>query len=322
MSKDFYDHYHVEGECCEDEIVYEIDLNDLTGEQMESLIEVHKRFLMTKTDRGRIKRARQDIRTHRRQIRSSEDSEGNEIIEYDFRANPSTEFRNHWGYVIHDGDDIKEVFCDCKDFFYRLYAPMVKNGLATWDIPKKYKKRMEKFIKPHNHEWTDKTNPSGKLYICKHLYALIQEFVGEGIVAKPLAGVKISPEVKKRLAKDKATQRADAAKSDVSVAGDERDGDKHIGTDDVLDKDAIAADMDVHKAKEDDKAKGDEENDKEVDAKANAEEEKAKEKEAKIKAKEKELEDKVKEKDAEEKEKKKPGHVRRAWDYIKSKFKK
>jgi len=305
---DFYDFYHVEGDCYEgDDVVYEIDLNDLTGEQLDSLVEVHKRFLMTKTDRGRVNRARQDIRTNRRQVRVTEDKEGNTVTEYDFRANPSTEFRNHWGYVKHQGDDVKEVFCDCKDFFYRLYAPMVKNGLATWDIPAKYKKRLNKFVGVHNREWTKETNPTGKLYVCKHLYALLQEFVGKDIDARPLKGVRISPEKRKEL--------GIKGKSDVSVAGDKKVGDKHVGPDDAMDSDAVDADMEARKAK-------DAEAEEERKAKEAEEEEKAKEKEQKAKEKEKEWEDKVKEKEAKEKEKKKPGRLRKAWDYIKSKFKK
>jgi len=245
---DFYDYYFTEGHEC-DEIVYEIDLNNLIGEQVQGLFEIAKSQLMTKTDLGRIDRARNDIKTHRRNIRIQEDEQGNEIIEYNFRANPSREFRNHWGYVIHDGNDVKQVFCDCMDFFYRLYAPMVRAGLATWDIPAKYKKRMEKFIKPHNHEWTKETNPNGKLYVCKHLYALLQEFVGPDIKARPLAGVKISKDVKDKIAKDRAQAKAD--KEAPPEAGDKKVGDRHIGTDDAFDSEKIASDVEARKAKED-----------------------------------------------------------------------
>jgi len=244
---DFYDYYFTEGHECDND-VYEIDLNDLTGNQTELLFEIAKSQLMTKTDSGRIKRARQDIKTHRRNIRVQKDADGNEIIEYDFRANPSREFRNHWGYVIHDGNDVKQVFCDCMDFFYRLYAPMVKAGLATWDIPAKYKKRMEKFIKPHNHAWTNDTNPTGKLYVCKHIYALLQTFVGPNIKARPLAGVRIPKDVKARIAKDRAQAKAD--KQAQPELGDKKLGDKHIGVDDALDSDKVTADMEKKKAKD------------------------------------------------------------------------
>jgi len=254
---DFYNHYFTE--CHEDESeVYEIDLNDLTGKQFNMLSEIHKRYLMNKTDPGRVKRARQDIKTHRRNIRVSEDNEGNEIIEFDFRADPSTEFRSHWGYVIHDGDDIKQLFCDCKDAFYRLYAPWVKAGIATWDLPPKYKKRMEKFIKPHNKEWTKMTNKAGVLYVCKHLYALLLEFVGKDIKARPLSGVRIDPKVKARLAANRAKDNADIkAQPDVgsTAGGDKRDGDSHVGVDTVNTQDKITADMEVKKAEEDAKEK-------------------------------------------------------------------
>tara|TARA_Y100000310_G_scaffold123587_1_gene122345 strand:- start:5833 stop:6669 length:837 start_codon:yes stop_codon:yes gene_type:complete len=262
----FYNHYFVEDEDLDGEYfgdIYEIDLKDLKGVQLD---EVHKRFLMSNTDPARIKRARNDIKTHRRNIRVQFDKNGDEIIEYDFRANPSREFRNHWGYAIHDGDDVKQVFCDCKDFFYRLYAPLVKAGLATWDIPPKYKKRMEKFIKPHNHEWTVETNPEGKLYVCKHLYALLLEFVDKDIKARPLAGVKISPKVKRKIAADKKRQRElDRKVSDVSDKGDKKVGDKHIGTDDVNNQDAVDAEIEARKASEEEAAEEEEAEDEEVE---------------------------------------------------------
>ena len=270
---DFYDYYFTDSHTC-DEIGYEIDLNDLTGEKIQGLFEVAKSQLMTKTDPGRIKRARNDIKTHRRNIRIQKDAEGNEIIEFDFRANPSREFRNHWGYVIHDGNDIKQVFCDCKDFFYRLYAPMVRAGLATWDIPAKYKKRMLKFIKPHNHEWTKVTNPNGKLYVCKHIYALLQEFVGENIKARPLKGVKISKEVKSRIAADRAKAKAD--KEAPPEYGDKKTGDKHIGVDDALDQDKVSADMEKRKSKEAEKKDKETEEEEKKDKETEEEEKKDK----------------------------------------------
>lgn len=281
---DFFDYYFTENNDVIEEDIYEIDLNDLTGTQLNVLLEVHKRYLMNKTDPGRVKRARQDIKTHRRNIRVSEDKEGNEVIEFNFRANPSREFRNHMGYVIHKGNDIRQLYCDCRDYFYRIYYPLVKAGLATWDIPKKYKKRMEKFIKPHNHEPTLKTNPSGKLFVCKHLYALLLEFVGKDIKARPLRGVRISPDVKKRIAADRAKEKA-ARQAQKPNMGDKKIDNKHIGTDTALDKDKIDSEIEARKAKE-------------AEAKAKEDELKAKE------AEEEKLK-KIETKKAEEEEKKK-----------------
>lgn len=181
------------------------------------LNEINKNILKTNTDDGRIHRAINDIKTHRRQLRFRVDNNGNNVLEYDFRANPSTEFRNHWGYVIYKNDDIKELFCCCKDFFYRLYAPLVKNKLATWTPPKKFIMRMKKFNGVHNKEWTKIRNPTGDLYVCKHLYALIHVYVNTKIDPRPLAGVKIN--------KSK----------------------RHVGIDDVLNKDMIDSKLDKKK---------------------------------------------------------------------------
>lgn len=149
----------------------ELYLNPLNVE----LNEADKREFMTRTDEGRIKRAKTEIRTQPPRVIDSP-TEGYERLEYNFKAFPSTEFKRHWGYADVRGTDVHELFCDCKDFFYRLYAPMVKAGLATWDLPSKYKGRV---IGTHNKEWTKDTNPDGTLFVCKHLYALLGEYVNE-----------------------------------------------------------------------------------------------------------------------------------------------
>lgn len=175
----FKDFYNLE--------LYEIDLSNIS-----LLKEADKDDLMTNTDPKRVKRARTELRVRPPKVTVLDD--GIERMEYNFKANPTVEFRNHWGYCDHKDDEIHELFCDCKDFFFRLYAPLVKAGLAQWKVPMNFVKRGNKLNKlpltapapeptgyggilPHNKQWTKKTNPNGKLFVCKHLYALISEYI-------------------------------------------------------------------------------------------------------------------------------------------------
>lgn len=174
----------------------------------DELNEVNKNLFITNTDPARIKRARKEVRTRPPKVTEGED--GYDRLEYNFKAFPSTEFKRHWGYVDHKGTDIRQLFCDCKDFFYRLYAPMVKKGLATWNLPAKYKTRE---IKRHNREWTNITNPEGKVFVCKHLYALITEYINDEndeVKAKPVLK---KPEKKpEKIEPKKPTKKPSSAK--------------------------------------------------------------------------------------------------------------
>lgn len=197
----FEDHFNFEEEYSPE--LYEVVLS-------EQLDEADKKFFMTNTDPGRIKRAKTEIR--HTPPRVTDIGDGYERLEYNFKANPSTEFKRHWGYVDAKGNNVKEVFCDCKDFFYRLYAPMVKKGLATWDLPPKFKNRLTK--RP-NRAWTNTTNPEGKLFVCKHLYALISEYVDDTVQAKPIKIKDDNKEKQQKVAsKDKRQQMIDKQKQD------------------------------------------------------------------------------------------------------------
>jgi hypothetical protein len=175
----FNDFYNLE--------LYEIDLSNLS-----LLREMDKEDLMNNTDPKRVERARKELRTRPPKVTVMDD--GIERVEYNFKANPTVEFRNHWGYCDHKDDDIVELFCDCKDFFFRLYAPLVKAGIAKYKVPPKFVKRGNMLnglplaapppkstgyggILPHNKQWTKKTNPNGTLYVCKHLYALLSDYI-------------------------------------------------------------------------------------------------------------------------------------------------
>jgi hypothetical protein len=93
--------------------------------------------------------------------------------------------KGHRGYIVYykSNHRIKHMFCDCKDFFYRLYAPYVNAGLSTWDIDSRYKKYMHQ---QHNKEWTKDTNPAGKIFICKHLYRAINDVFDKDMFDKIL----------------------------------------------------------------------------------------------------------------------------------------
>lgn len=180
-----------------------IECSQVICEGEELFLEIKSKNLLRNTDPGRKERAKNDVRT--KPIRSTLYDRAKNLwfIEYDFRAYPSVENKRHWGYIMYDDNksDIKEMFCDCKDFFYRLYAPMVKKKLANWNLDWQFKQNPNKeaknpsekitdrrwvskenkfkkrIIKPHNHKWTVQTNPDGKIYVCKHLAALFDNYL-------------------------------------------------------------------------------------------------------------------------------------------------
>lgn len=141
--------------------------------QNNFLFEVNASELMSATDKGRIERS-ESIFTKPPLVTDA----GNGLvkIEYNFKANPTIENKRHWGYVIYDENnkEIKELYCDCLDHAFRQRYPFVKNNLGTWNLDPKYQKR-EPF--PHNQEPTKITNPDNKLYVCKHLYQLLNNYL-------------------------------------------------------------------------------------------------------------------------------------------------
>jgi len=136
--------------------------------------EIKKETLIKNTDPKRAERGEKQI--IRRGPRLTDIDSGLTRYHYNFKAKPSVEGKRHWGYVDVDEKtgDIKKVWCDCKDFSYRLWAPYVKRRLSQWSLPNKYDKRMPF---PHNHDWTKETNPTGKVYVCKHLYSLLVHYM-------------------------------------------------------------------------------------------------------------------------------------------------
>lgn len=136
----------------------------------------------------RVKRGMKEIRTNPPKITNVIEKAGNKYFraEYNFKSVPSVEFRRQWGYadVSKNKEYINELYCTCKDFYYRLYAPYIAAGLATWDLPPKYKanRQINIISKSKNNKtpvntWTDSTNPDGKLFLCKHLWAFIAYYI-------------------------------------------------------------------------------------------------------------------------------------------------
>jgi hypothetical protein len=141
------------------------------------ITEISTDALMDKTDQGRVDRSE---RLNVKPPQVIDDENGLVRVEYNFKSKESVEGKRHWGYVIYDEKtkDVKEMWCDCKDFAYRIWAPFVKKGLSKWDIPEKYRSReSQREPNPHSREWTKETNKSGKLYLCKHLYSLFANYL-------------------------------------------------------------------------------------------------------------------------------------------------
>ena len=99
--------------------------------------------------------------------------------EYNFKSKGAPKTQMGYADVSENKEYVKEMFCSCADFFYRLYAPYVAAGLATWNIPAKYKSKQRSTVAraPHNHTWTELTNPAGSLFLCKHLWAFLAYYV-------------------------------------------------------------------------------------------------------------------------------------------------
>jgi hypothetical protein len=99
--------------------------------------------------------------------------------EYNFISQGSAKRQMGYADISQDKTHCKELFCSCSDFFYRLYAPYVAAGLSTWNVPAKYKSKQTANVDraPHNHRWTVDTNPMGKLFLCKHLWAFLAYYV-------------------------------------------------------------------------------------------------------------------------------------------------
>lgn len=135
--------------------------------QKKFINEIAFKDLIDNTDLERLRKADREVRTKPPTVHDM--GNGYEKLVFNFKAYPSKKDERHKGYLIHIDGEVKEMFCDCPDFFYRLYEPLVKAGLARYDLSDMFKYLL---IKPHNEHPPRETNPTGKLFVCKHLAAL------------------------------------------------------------------------------------------------------------------------------------------------------
>ena len=134
---------------------------------------VDRKTLKLATDAGRILRSKDDVNIVDWKIRKgyadpAKYGKGYKIIEYSVLADPTIENRIHHGYVVYFASNrkVREVWCDCKDYFFRLYYVYVKAGISTYNLDAAYKRFM---VAPIEKRPPVETNPSGRLFACKHL---------------------------------------------------------------------------------------------------------------------------------------------------------
>jgi len=129
----------------------------------------------------RVERAMKQVRKQPPNITGVKEVQGEKYFraEYNFISQGSAKRQIGYADVSQDKSHCKELFCSCSDFFYRLYAPYVAAGLSTWNVPSKFKSKQTANVKKasHNHRWTVDTNPMGKLFLCKHLWAFLAYYV-------------------------------------------------------------------------------------------------------------------------------------------------
>jgi hypothetical protein len=132
---------------------------------------LEKKFseLLNNTDEERLRKAEEEVRKNPPTVADFVD--GTERLEYNFKSYPSVEMKRHKGYIIHKEGVVEKMYCDCKDFYYRLWAPLVEAGLSSYTLSSKY---LTASARAHTQEWTNTTNPDGNLFVCKHLAAMRQ----------------------------------------------------------------------------------------------------------------------------------------------------
>ena len=129
---------------------------------------------------ARVERAMKEVRKQPPKLTGVKDVNGVKYFraEYNFKSINSKDRQLGYADVSQDKQYCNELFCTCADFFYRLYAPYVAAGLSTWNVPPKYKSRQYRNVgKTPDHKWTVDTNPFGKLFLCKHLWAFLAYYV-------------------------------------------------------------------------------------------------------------------------------------------------
>lgn len=122
--------------------------------------------LLTNTDRERLRKAEREVRTTPPKVFTLKNDY--EMIKFNVKAFPSREDKRHKGYIIHDNGDVKQLYCDCIDFFFRMFRDLINAGLATTDLPKEYKELYDRYKQQPPESVTNKD----RLFICKHLASM------------------------------------------------------------------------------------------------------------------------------------------------------
>jgi hypothetical protein len=133
------------------------------------LIEYAFDDLVDGTDEKRLLKAKKHVRKFPPKVIGT-DKEGYEVLEFNFKSFPSTSGKRARGYIIHKERDVKEMYCSCEDFYYRLWYKLVDSGLSRFDVPRKFPR-----VKPPNKmdmATGDIRKDGEELFLCKHLAAM------------------------------------------------------------------------------------------------------------------------------------------------------
>lgn len=182
-----------------------------------------RKLLKLATDAGRQLRSKDDVDLIDWEIRRGwadpiKFGKGYKIIEYSVLSDPSKENKIHHGYVVYFASNrkVREVWCDCKDFFYRLYFLYVKAGISTYDLDSAYSRFMVGEVQKRPPEIT---NPGNRLFVCKHLLHIFDNILDLGKYGKILADVdefetEKAQEIEKQIKQQLKTPEEETPESD------------------------------------------------------------------------------------------------------------
>lgn len=139
-----------------------------------------KKDLVDKTDDGRERRGTNSmLMKYDFDKKTAQKLFGNQynMITYKVQSQETTEYKDgvspekpHYGYIIYNNSNkrVKQVYCNCRDFLFRLFYAYDKAGFADMDFSEKYMK--DKVNIKHNRQAPKVLNLDGTLFLCKHLY--------------------------------------------------------------------------------------------------------------------------------------------------------
>ena len=136
--------------------------------------------LRVATDAARIKRA-ETVEVLKYRIHKADPSiygSGFKMLEYKVLAHPTKENDIHVGYIVFNASNknIKQLWCNCKEFKFRLWYVYATAGFSTYTLPDDFKAAVNKDY-PVLKEPPLITNPTNKQYLCKHLYRVVSDIL-------------------------------------------------------------------------------------------------------------------------------------------------